>query len=178
MPKKLQFIRVFYFIEADAQKFHLLDHFGQLLGYELLAHLFEDNVLGFGGDEIADASLVVDDARRRHGLVGAHDGVGVHPELDAVVAHRQDAVVGLQFAAQDLLIQLRTNLQVYGFVCVEFHGLVFLRLDFTIGEVEQHCRDDEADYHATNHSIMGDLYHLLLRNAIHIFEPLLQAAIA
>ena len=153
-------------LQSDAQKFHLLDHFRQFLFEKFLAHLLEYDVLGFGCDEIADATLVVDDARRRHSLVGAHDGVGVHPELDAVVAHRQDTIVGLQFAAQDLLIQLRANLQVYGFVCVEFHGLVFLCLDFTIGEVEQHTRDDDAKNHAPNHSIMGNTNYLTLRIAL------------
>ena len=143
-----------YFIDANAQQLHLLNDLRHLLFEELLAHLLEDDVFGLRGDEIADATFVVDDARIRHGLVGAHDGVGVHAELDAVIAHRRDAVVSLQVAAQDLLIELLANLQVYGFVCVEFHGLVFLGLDFTIGEVEQHTRDDDADDHAPDGSIV------------------------
>ena len=175
MPKKLQFIRFFYLVEADAQEFHLLDHFGQFLFEELLAHLLEDDVFGLGRDEIADAALVVDDARSGHVLVGAHDGVWVHAELDAVVAHRQDTVVGLQFAAQDLLIELRTNLQVYGFVCVEFHGLVFLRLDFTIGEVEQHARDDDADDHAPDGSIMPQANHFSGGKILKALQPLLNS---
>ena len=121
--------------------------------------MLEYDVFGLGRNEITNAALVVDDARSRHGLVGAHDGVRVHSELDAVVSHRQDTVVGLQFAAQDLFIELRANLQVYGFVCVEFHGLVFLCLDFTIGEVEQHGGDNDADDHAPNGGIVPKANH-------------------
>ena len=52
-------------VKAYAQELHFLDHFGQFLFEKLLAHLLEDNILGLSGDEIADAALVVDDARIR-----------------------------------------------------------------------------------------------------------------
>ena len=87
------------FFRGDSQEFHLLDHLGQFFIDELLFHLFEYQFLGFVGDEIADASLVVDDASVLHDLIRTHDGVWVDTELDAKLADGKQPVVSLQISA-------------------------------------------------------------------------------
>ena len=158
--------KLLHLIEANAQKFHFLDEFRQLIIHEFLLHLTQHDILGIFGDKIADAAFVVDDASVLHSLIGSHDGVGVHAQLDAEVTHRKDAVVGLQLAVEDLLVNLRADLQVYWFMRIEFHGLIFLSFDFTIGEEEQKGRDKDAYNHAPDGCIMGHTKHLFLRESL------------
>ena len=113
------------FFEVDAEQGGAVAEDRELLVEELAALRFADEVDGVAGDEEADAALVEDDLAVCQEFVGTGHGVGVDSDRSAPFPDRGDAPSGFEFPGEDPVAEVVRDLDIDGFVGVEFHNLVF-----------------------------------------------------
>ena len=117
------FLLVDEVLEVDSEQGGPVAEERELFVDEFAALRLADHVQGVACDEEADAALVVDDLPVREDLVGPGHGVWVDPDFCTPFPDRGDAPAGFELPGEDPLAEVVRDLDVDGFVAVEFHNI-------------------------------------------------------
>ena len=82
----------------------------------------DDAPLGIGGDEVAEAALVLDDFPVEQCLIALGHGVRVDSDAHGELAHRRDPLALVPLAGEDAVAHLVGDLLVDAFRLAKFHG--------------------------------------------------------
>ena len=138
------FVLVDEFFQVDAEQGGAVADEGDLLVDELATFRLADHVDGVARDEEADAALVEDDLAVRQELVGAGHGVGVDSDRGAPFPHRGDAATWLELPGEDPFAEIVRDLDVDGFVGVEFHGFLVFEGAEAVPDAPEQAADDDG----------------------------------
>ena len=110
------------FVGRDAHGAQLSQEIVHFPVHELTASLLDDDVIGIGGNKVAQSALGVDDAHLLEVVVGSSHGVGIDFDQCGELAHAGHFSVGGEPSCQNVVADSVGDLQIDGFIIFKVHG--------------------------------------------------------